>query len=571
MAFNIPKPTKVPESSWFDHDHNVALTLPFGAVCVADWRFLKAGERYKQNISGFARALSMKAPIMQDIDLKYGTYFVPVRLLCDKTEEIVSMQEGYTSNTLPAKLSASQTLGDVNFDPIDISRQTVQFPFLVFNKTTAANIISSTKASANYASLNDFSKSFLIGGLMDYIGFPVESYTTIKSLNYDTWSDGQDPVGSLSINLLPLKAYHSICNYFFVDDVHRRQFEEDGNLVDIKTSQVGYQSISDVEDLFKLRYTTWESDYFTKASYVSRNRRIFNASAGELGQGTDNNLIPNIDVINADTIRGMFQLDEFARKAEMFWGNMRKQIKLMFGIVSSDKSAMSPILLDAGSCAIQVSEITNVAGGPAILDQGAAAPGTNVAPLGITAGKMTAGFGKSYEQFLPEELGIVMTLVWIRPRTAYLNRVDWQLFNYLESSTIPNPLFAQIGQTPIYEHEIAYRPWDARPAGNNNTPTDIVFGWNYRYVQEKMSMDSFKGDFRDNLIYWHTAREFSPDSLPSAGFEFSQLNPKYPQNNQPLNRIFNVVEGIDGNRPFQVQLRFKTEIWQPYPHIDGEK
>ena len=89
MAFAIPKPTKVQPSSWFDHSHNVATTIPFGAIVPVDWRFMLPGEKFKQNISGFCRALMLKAPAMQDVDLKFATFFVPTRLLNDNNEEII--------------------------------------------------------------------------------------------------------------------------------------------------------------------------------------------------------------------------------------------------------------------------------------------------------------------------------------------------------------------------------------------------------------------------------------------------------------------------------------------------
>ena len=90
MAFAVPEPTRVPKGSWFDHSHNVMTTIPFGAVIPVDWRFMQPGEKFRQNLSGFCRALMLKAPAMQDVDLKYATYFVPFRLLNDKFEEIVS-------------------------------------------------------------------------------------------------------------------------------------------------------------------------------------------------------------------------------------------------------------------------------------------------------------------------------------------------------------------------------------------------------------------------------------------------------------------------------------------------
>jgi len=159
-----------------------------------------------------------------------------------------------------------------------------------------------------------------------------------------------------------------------------------------------------------------------------------------------------------------------------------------------------------------------------------------------------------------------MTLAWIRPRTCYLNRLPIQFETWLDHFSIPNPLFAQIGDSTIKERSLNFNPF-AKGTGSLNLANN--FGYNSRYVLEKYSFDSFTGDFRDNLSYWHCARDFG-NSHPTPNYLFRQINPFYANDDQSLNRIFSTISSVDGSRPFQLQFRFNTHIWQPYPHIDDE-
>ena len=589
MAFAIPKPTSVPNGSWFDHSHNVATTLPFGAVVPVDWRFMLPGEKYKNNISGFCRALMLKAPAMQDVDLKYATYFVPTRLLCDKNEEIISE---VSASSLVPDAATSDTFSDI----IGKSSSPTSFPFYKLSNVeylAILKIIMQFKASSVsggvYFDFDTFTSAlsddshklhaaavlvskYRIGSLVDYLGFPVATDQQLNDIVKKHYNDSAATlatnmsVAPVQISMLPFKAYHAICNHFFVPDFQRRQASADNVLVDLRTAQVG--AITDFTStlLTNLRYSQYESDPYTCARSSGSINRI--GSASSFASAEDN-------LINANTIRGMFALDEYARKIEYFFGDLRKQIKYMFGVMVSDRSALSPILVNAGSCPIGVSEIQNTSLDPVNSEQSSQ-----------SLGKMTAGFGKSYDTFEVEEHGVMMTCVWIRPRTSYMNRLPhmFRVFNSVD--TIPNPLFSEIGEVSLSAYDVDYNPfgWMANPDSSSTKVLERsgeFFGYNSRYVEWKYTPDSFSGDFRGPLAYWHCAREFDEDQLTpdtssfassflTAGFEFNLINGRYSRGVQPLNRIFTQVRGVPDVRPFQLQLRFNTQIWQLYPHIDDE-
>lgn len=592
MAFAVPEPTRVPKGSWFDHSHNVMTTIPFGAVIPVDWRFMQPGEKFKQSLSGFCRALMLKAPAMQDVDLKYATYFVPFRLLNDKFDEIVSKPDGNVS------LDVSNHL-----DPIAPPVSGTSIPFFKldgsFYNTLLNHIKTFAKADKSGFDFNAFYSSlryvgtvssettkrnsanivnmWRIGSLLDYMGLPVMSDDELNTIcafyskNVSSVTSIRLNIKPKPVNLAPFQAYHAICNHFFIPDFQRRSALLNGGSVvkNIHTDLNGFYSwnIAYMYGLFDLRYSQYESDPYTFAKDYGYVDRISTSSLASDADGVS---------FNANTIRSMFDLDEFARKVERFYGDLRKQIKYMFGVVTSDKSAMSPILVDAGSCPVGVSEVQN----------------TSLAPVDSaqsqSLGKMTAALGKRYDTFEVEEQGVLMTCVWLRPRTAYMNKLPYMFGQCLDFSTFPNPLFAEVGDVALSAYDVDYDPfgWLRKQADTGSTTAILdrfndTFGYNTRYVPWKYSLDTVSGDFRGPLAYWTCAREFEEenviiddsqvqDAFLTAGSSFNTINGYYDRNEQPLNRIFAMISDVPDVRPFQLQLRFNTSIWQLYPHIEDE-
>ena len=597
MAFVVPEPTRVPKGAWYDHSHNVMTTIPFGAVVPVDWRFMQPGEKFKQGLSGFCRALMLKAPAMQDVDLKYATYFVPFRLLNDKFDEIVSAPDSAAEPHLNTSITVGS--GNSEFDPILQNSTGTSIPFFTLNANLLNDLLPDIKLfkktdnsgfdfTSFYAALRDGNSPnraaairlnyWRIGSLLDYMGLPVMSDDELNAIcafysKNSTVTSVRLNMKPKPINVAPFQAYHAICNHFFVPDFQRRVALGNSNIIDIHTELNGVQTFNSLSDkrFFNLRYSQYESDPYTFAKtygYVSRinNASLFDADTSD----------GSVKTFNANTIRSLFDLDEFARKVERFYGDLRKQIKYMFGVVTSDKSAMSPILVDAGSCPVGVSEVQN----------------TSLAPVDSaqsqSLGKMTAALGKRYDTFEVEEQGIIISCVWLRPRTAYMNKLPYMFGQCLDFSTFPNPLFAEVGDVVLSAYDVDYDPfgWLSKQAKTGSTTAILdrsndEFGYNTRYVPWKYSLDTVSGDFRGPLSYWTCAREFDEENVIiddsqyqaaflSAGSAFNTINGYYDRDIQPLNRIFAMISDVPDVRPFQLQLRFDTSIWQLYPHIEDE-
>lgn len=573
MAFSIPPVQRVPKSSWFDLSHRVATTLTWGNVTPVDWRVLEAGDIYKGSVSGFCRALATKAPLMQDIDLKFGTFFVPLRLLCTKAPEILS-GSSFEASSHDLEVGGAIIGSDYGSDilPNMSKPSSLEFPYFIFNQKMAGKVISgSQNSNSPYSFYYDV---FKVGSLADYLGFPACDKSTSSNVDQAAINgclNGSVPNPGIPISLLPFKAYHLICNKYFTDEFSNMEMAQSGVLVNIDPEGYGLVSEQDLftsvvnvgsdsyrgnsiphfPELFGLRHSWYESDPFVKAGSSTRFGRINQASTLTGLSGEDIS-------INANSIRSIFALDEYARKLESFFGDFKKRIKLMFGVITSDKSCMMPILVDSGSFPVQVSELNNLAA-------------TDSNPLGENGGKMMSSFGKQYNEFRAEEPGILMSVVWIRPKTCYMFGLDrdWEI---RDANDMVNPLFAEVGECPINSREVSFMPFSGNgkyqggvdPAVSRDWFTK-KFGYSVgRYYWKKYAFDKVSADFRYNLSYWHCGRAFS--DVPVINNKFKLINPD--EDNKTLNRIFAITDG--SSRPFQLQLRFNVQLRTCLPHLDGE-
>lgn len=215
---------------------------------------------------------------------------------------------------------------------------------------------------------------------------------------------------------------------------------------------------------------------------------------------------------------------------------------------------MTPILVDSGSTPIQVSELSDVQIDP-LTKSSDAFNGT-----AVQAGRMLSSFGNNFNEFRTEEPGIMMTMAWIRPKTCYINALPHD-FRLIKNTDMVNPLFAELGEVAIDSVDVNLDLSDETCTLKSSTP----FGYNPgRYWWRKYAFDRVSGDFRTSLKYWHCGREFG-DTAPVAGSDFGIMSSDAVKQ---MNRIFSYMEP-DG-RPFQLQMRFNTQVRTILPHIDDE-
>lgn len=398
-----------------------------------------------------------------------------------------------------------------------------------------------------YVNLNNdnFYTDNQINKLADYLGLPV---TQINGLTV-----------TQNVSLLPFRAYQKIYNEYYRDpNIHD----------EIDTSAQYYH---DNYNQIKLRYRSWEKDYFTSAlPFVQRgaalgvpidyeysdNTLIYDITGNPVSSTTaltaesnsgrlkDATLTDELQVRNLANDVFDFQINEL-RRASALQRWLEKQalggyryietIFSHFGVKSSDKRLQRPEYLGGGKIPVMVSEVLNTS-------STATEPQGNMSGHGITMGE-----SMSFQTQI-EEHGYIMGIMSIMPKPAYYQGVDrhWlrtDKFDYYW------PELANLGEQEVKNVEL-YLENDADI--NNGT-----FGYQQRYAEYKYGKSSVHGDFRDDLDYWHLGRKFA--TRPQLNETFLQVNPA----DDYITNIFAVETGDN----IWVQLYHDVKARRPMPYF----
>jgi len=179
-------------------------------------------------------------------------------------------------------------------------------------------------------------------------------------------------------------------------------------------------------------------------------------------------------------------------------------LKAQWGVTSSDARLQRTEYLGGGSAPVVVSPISQ---------QSASEVDNPLGKLGGvgTASSHGAGFVKSFE-----EHGYVYGMVSVRADLNYQNGIR-RLFLRSTVFDLANPVFANIGEQPVYIEELYY----------NGTNPRTVFGYQERFAEYKQSYSTLSGNMRsgsaNSYDVWHVAQNFP--TAPTLGDTFIVEDP----------------------------------------------
>lgn len=414
----------------------------------------------------------------------------------------------------------------------------------------------------------DFITNTIVGG-----GIPAPPTFQIGATNwkelFDYFGIMEPPVGYAAdevVSALPFAAYQMIYNEFYRDQnlIAEVPFE----LTDGDNTSNG--------DLTILRKRAWEHDYFTSALPFAQkgpdvaiplgdvqlvdpadrtSMKWQNAIGGGSGAGTiksaalssdviiDNGggptpptfLDPNgnleVDATTINDLRRAFRLQEWLEKQARGGSRYVENILSHFGVRSSDKRLQRPEYITGVKSPVIVSEVLNTS-------DTASAPQGNMAGHAVSVQQ-----GKSGSYYC-EEHGFIIGIMSVMPKTAYQQGIPKHFLKTTSPFDYFWPAFANIGEQEIQNRELmAYL---ATPSG------DGTFGYIPRYSEYKFQMNRIAGDFRDQLDFWHLARQFNTASAPALNQSFIECDPDqriFAVTASPVHSIYaNVLHKISASR-----------------------
>jgi hypothetical protein len=471
---------KRPKSNVFDLSHERKLSFNMGSLIPILLEEVVPGDRFRLNTELFIRLAPMLAPMMHRVNVYTHFFFVPNRLVFDGWQDFITGGLDGTDFTVFPQMNV-----------LDASSKAV----------------------------------FGVGTLSDYFGLPDMS--------------GADD--DIYLNALPFRAYQLIYNEYYRDQTL-------SSPVVINTGSS--VSVSQISVLTQLRQRAWEKDYFTSALPWSQRGAdvmlplgteapiVFNDSPNPaLWRGINGGSLPDSHVaiqswsgesvasngqdalydpsgsLTADLTqatsstvneyRRAIRLQEWLEKNARAGSRYIEQILSHFGVRSSDSRLQRPEFLGGGKSPVVISEVLQTSSTDSTTPQG------NMSGHGIAVGN-THGFKRFFE-----EHGFVMGIMSVLPRTSYSQGIP-RKFSKPDKFDYFWPSFAHLGEQAILNKEL----YCDTSSGN-----DDVFGYTPRYAEYKFAPNTFHGDFKTNMDYWHMGRLFS--SRPHLNDSFIKSDPTH--------------------------------------------
>lgn len=309
-----------------------------------------------------------------------------------------------------------------------------------------------------------------------------------------------------AISAYPFLAYYLIYNYYYRDPLLDDSYKDSFKPQDFYDDHI---------DIIKLQRVNWFSDYFID----TKNQTQYGT---EVDLDLDNN-----STIKVNEMRTAEKLQRFKEKLLLSGTDYVSYIQSFYGVRPSNYLAQRPVLLGSDKFQLNVTDVDQLVG-------------TTENPLGNVGGK-SASLGNLYGyQHDVEEHGIIMTLMFVKPRQSYIAGIP-RSFLKKDFYDFAIPIFANLGMQEVSNLEI----------DSEHPEKDGAFGYQERYAEYKYPVDVVAGNMRDNLDFWHFGRDIRREKLSS---DFLTCRPKtspfalevteaLDRSNMYLLRYYRVLDG----------------------------
>lgn len=472
---------KKPYRSKFDHSHNKMFTCYMAQMIPIFVKETLPGDQWTNTSEVMVRFAPMLAPIMDRVQVKIDTFFVPDRIIWDESEEFhTGGEDGTDAPVLP------------------------------------------------YISLAEANKAITAAGeLFDFMGVPDLSGAAF----------GAD---TIRLNALRFRAFLQIYN-----DYYRNQNVLDPIAFATTSGAVSAPDITEMSTMRKCmwekdRFTSALTDTqrgdqvlipmegdatfsYLPTSQVKKAADGTNPPGGpgttlEVGASPSLNYfvggvgtparLENLDevtfanaTITINDLRRAERLQEFLEKSNVAGGRYKEYLKAHWNVNSSDGRLQRAEYIGGSRQTVVISAVFSTA----TTEDVGTPPQGNMSGAGIAIGK-----GKRIRFRAPEH-GHIISIMRILPRTSYVHGIEKGL-QRVDRYDFAIPEFAQIGEQPLMTREIYATPANAKPTDNT------VFGYQSQYSEYKYSPSTVHGDFKTNLDYWSMFRRFSAAPILNQSF-----------------------------------------------------
>ena len=560
MSIFSKVPVNRPKRNKFNLSFENRFSCRMGELIPVMCKPVVPGDTFNVSSEVFIRTAPLVSPLFQQIDVYVHYFFVPNRLIYKDWEQFIS-PHGTSSQPEPNEKQLPAISGFYDYRGEGFTEDKI----------------------------NDHN-----GSLLDFLGYRLVQGEGLVSYSEHTVFQSLLPLNAYN---LIYQQYYQDQNVGKSSSIDDPVLLDDSLIYDSDWSTYSrdYESLSGepIENYFNLRHRCWKKDYFTSAlPFTQRGDDVRIPLYGSAGLRASSDALydineskiyriagnPTNDVITGGNIRlkrddstGAFDLQtaannafrdishshqiavadlakqmqvdlssvsaatinelrraiqtqKFAEISARFGGRYKEYVLGYFGISINDGRIQRAEYLGGGVQSIRIGDVFQTSS--------SVSQGDQVSPLGELAGRGSCYGNQNHFKKTFVEHGYIMAIMSIQPRAAYYQGINRDL-SKMDRLDFYNPIFANLGEQPIYNHEI-YRE-------NKDVPDQVpngTFGYTPRYAEYKFSLGEIHGEFRDSLNTWHDARKFG--TTPTLSKSFLEVN----EFKDGLNRIF-AVEGTE--------------------------
>ena len=491
-------PTVQAKLSSFDLSESLMTTIPVDTLIPVYWQELNPGDRFRININALSRLMPLVAPIMSDVKLKFGAFWVPNSLIWDKFYNFMGEKVYPDSDT----------------------------------ELTIPNLKNVTTSTLTSQSIGD------------YLGLPIG-----KAFN-----TGE------KISSLPFRAYNKIWNDWFraidlQEPVELKTDSTEDDLANYKLLKVGKPM-----DFFTSALTSpqageainiplvgnagvYASNSFSDGAWTGKinlqSRESYGGNSGEIYRTDKKNAtisgetmlyaeMSSVSGVSIEALRRSSAIQVLLERDNRYGERYQEIVKAHWGVDMPDWLAGRSIFLGSATSNISVNPIVQSSSTDSTSPQG------NLAGLGVGVESEELCEVSAFEH------GHLMILCWASSTPLYFQGLD-RKFSKRSRYDYYFPEFQNLGDEVIKNKEIFI---------SGNAEDEKPFGYQERYRELRESIDKVSGLMRPNvensLAIWHLAEQFG--NLPKLGDTFITSNTPIDRvlavKNQPpilLNCYFDVL------------------------------
>lgn len=490
--------------SKFDLSHGIKTSFNVGQLIPVDIEEVLPGDTFKEKTTCVTRVTSsFLKPVMDNLYMDIYHFFVPLRLVYSDFESVFGVAEP-SQYVDPEYAEIPTVQGPV------VEGSLADYFGLPINRKFEGGFISSLPFRA-YALI--YNKWFRNENAINETFIPKDDQTLY--LNDQPYSPTN--FGGMPANVGKKKDY-------FTSVLPKPQ---KGVAVDLALSEgiVPLRSYSET--------TTIENGLFPFDNYLTANESLgqvgydvrplrYGNNASPLNGGTVGTL-PNLGVLGIEAkdlasftvndLRLAFQTQRILERDARYGSRYNEYLLGTFGVYSPDMRLQLPEYLGGGRIPISVQQVAQTS------QASEDSPLANVAGYSLSNGQShyTKGF---------VEHGYVITLACIRQMHTYSQGVS-KMFTRLSRRDFYDTAYANLGEQPVYTHEIFVPETGVDVSDEPYYPNKDVLGYNeawaeYRYAPSKIT-GQMRPDASASLDIWHFGDKFA--EAPVYGKEFIEENP----------------------------------------------